>query len=154
MLQIDAMKVRIRTSRVNQWCYLILVTLILAGCAEKVAQIRVVQPLPHGVDPTIYVTAARQKEDIVRALRTAGFHLVDGQDDEAYLLRVTVGVDQGSQACGTLNNVRYALRKDSHDLIVAEAKGWTGTCEPNVFDTVSRALRRRVVEMSREGRQP
>jgi hypothetical protein len=149
--QVEPIKTKSRTCGVKVWGGLILGGAILAGCADRASQIRVVEQLPRGADPFIFVTAARQKNEVVRALRTAGFRLVDAQVDGAYLLRVTVGIDQDSQACGTLNNVRYALRVERRDIIEAVAKGWTGTCEPNIFDTVSRELRRRVVEMTGEG---
>jgi hypothetical protein len=90
------------------------------------------------------VTAAQQKPAIEQALRAAGFVLDERPRQDALLLRVTLGIDQRSQACGTLNNVRYALRRDQQTLIVVEAKGWTGSCAPNVFDEASIALRRAI----------
>lgn len=128
------------------------VATILAGCSETAPQIRIIEPLPHGQEPSIYLTAARHKNEVGRFLHAAGFQITDIQTDNTYLLRVTVGIDQGSRACGTLNNVRYALRKDNRDIIEATAKGWTGTCEPNVFDTVSRELRQRITEMTKDER--
>ncbi len=61
---------------------------------------------------------------------------------------MTLGIDQRSRPCGTLNNVRYALRRGGQTLIEVEAKGWTGSCEPNVFDDASRALRRQLAGTS------
>jgi len=52
-----------------------------------------------------------------------------------------------------LNNVRYGLRTGGRVIVEAKAKGWTGTCEPNVFDVVSRELRRRMVGMTGEDKQ-
>lgn len=138
-------------SRSTRWCFGhigLVLSITLAGCTPTAPEVRVLAPLPRGIDPAVFVTAARQKEEIARALRGAGFQVVDRVDDSPYLLRVTVGVDQGSQPCGTLNNVRYELRSEGTSVIVAEAKGWTGSCEPNIFDAVSGALRRRVVEMT------
>lgn len=149
-MSVKFMGVAVRTRSIKPWSWLLLATVIVAGCAEKTPQIRVIEQLPRGTDPIIFVTAARQKDEIVHALRAAGFHLVDTQVDGAYLLRVTVGIDQDSQACGTLNNVRYALRSEKRDIIEAVAKGWTGTCSSNVHDTVSRELRQRVVEITGE----
>ena len=136
------------------WVPLVLgLSIALAGCAPTVPEVQVLTPLPRGADPALFVTAARQKEEITRGLRGAGFRVVDHIEESPYLLRVTIGVDQGSQPCGTLNNVRYDLRSEGRSVIVAEAKGWTGSCDPNVFDAVSREFRRRVVEMTgQEGR--
>jgi CheY-like chemotaxis protein len=149
----ELMKMAVFSRWVKPWGGLTLVAFIIAGCAEQAPQIRVIEQLPQGTDPIIFVTAARQKDEIVKALRAAGFHLVDTPVDGAYLLRVTVGIDQGSQACGTLNNVRYVLRSEKRDIIEAVAKGWTGACMPNVYDTVSRELRQRLVQARGEGHQ-
>lgn len=126
----------------------LVLSIVLGGCAPTAPEVRVLAPLPRGVDPAMYLTAARQKEEIARALRGAGFQVVDRVEDSPYLLRVTIGVDQGSRPCGTLNNVRYELRLQGRTVVEAEAKGWTRSCEPNIFDAVSRELRRRVVEMT------
>lgn len=129
-----------------------MLTIAAGGCAPTAPQVRVLAPLPRAGDAAIYLTAARQKEEIARALRAAGFRLAERVDETPYYLRVTIGSDQGSRACGTLNNVRYDLRLQGRSAVVAEAKGWTGSCEPNIFDAVSRELRRHVVEAaSREG---
>jgi len=111
-------------------------------------EVHVLSQLARGIEPVIYVTAARQKDEITRALRAAGFRVVDRVSESSYLLRATLGVAQDSRPCGTLNNVRYELRAQGRTVISAEAKGWTGACAPNVFDAVSRELRRHVVEMT------
>lgn len=115
----------------------------LAACGPTPAVVRVVEPLPPG-ERVLTLTAAQQRPAIEQALRVAGFVLDDRPRRDALLLRVTLGIDQGSQACGTLNNVRYALRRDRQTLMVVEAKGWTGSCQPNVFDEASVALRRAI----------
>ena len=132
---------------------LILLLRVLAGCGPTAPEVRVLGPVPQAVDRAIFVTASRQKERVVRAMRGAGFEIVDRIQNASALLRVTVGVEQGSRPCGTLNNVRYALRVQGRTVIVAEAKGWTGSCEPNVFDEVSQEIKHRMVEvMAQEGR--
>lgn len=112
----------------------------LAGCGASAPTVAVLEPLP-AEEPVLVVTAARQKQAVERALRAAGFTVDERPRADAYLLRVTLGIDQGSRPCGTLNNVRYALRREKRTLVEIEAKGWTGTCEPNVFDAASQALR-------------
>jgi hypothetical protein len=131
----------------------LLLVIAVAGCGPTATAVRVLGPLPLGADRAIFVTAARQKKEIVRALRGAGFDVADRVADGSSLLRVTLGVEQGSRPCGTLNNVRYQLRVQGRDVIVAEAKGWTGSCEPNVFDEVSREIKRRMAEMKTQERQ-
>lgn len=122
---------------------------ILSACVATAPVTRVVGPLPEE-ELGIYVTAARQKEEVVRSLRAAGLRLVDAPGDGSYLLRVTIGAPQESQPCGTLNNVRYTLRYGGRTVAETEAKGWTGTCEPNVLDAASRELR---LVLERNGRR-
>ncbi|MDX2171439.1 MAG: hypothetical protein SF182_30520 [Deltaproteobacteria bacterium] len=124
-----------------------LVVVWLLGCSSAPA-VHVEAPLPAGTDPVLFVTAARQKAAIVAALRAAGFQVLDQPRADAYLTRVTVGIDQGARDCGTLNNVRFSIRRDQRTLVEVEAKGWTGGCQPNVFDAASRALRQRVLAMT------
>jgi hypothetical protein len=126
---------------------LALVAAGLLGCSSA-PSVQVESPLPAGIDPILFVTAARQKPEIVAALRAAGFQLVDQPRGDAYLTRVTVGIDQGARDCGTLNNVRFSLRREQRTVVEVEAKGWTGRCQPNVFDAASRTLRARVLAMT------
>jgi hypothetical protein len=116
--------------------------------------VTVVEPLPRGEDPVIAVTAATQRDTILQALIAAGFTLSDRPHTTAYLLRVTLGIDQGARACGSLNNVRYSLRRDQHTIVEVVAKGWSGACEPSVFTDASRALRQQIVEMTGIGGLP
>ncbi len=131
-------------------CVVLWLTLGVAACAPTAPEVRLLVPLPHGVDTPIYLTATRQRDEIVRALREAGFRVAERVDETPYYLRVTVGTTQGSKPCGTLNNVRYQLNANGHTVAVAEAKGWTGSCEPNIFDGVSLELRRRILAASVE----
>lgn len=123
--------------------------LLLMGCGPTAPVLDVLEPLPAGAPPRMRVTAAQQKERIVAALHAAGVQVSDG--DAPYLLRVTLGVDQGRRECGTLNNVRYALRREGRTLLEITAKGWTGTCLPNVFDDASRLLQRHLLDTSTGG---
>ena len=124
--------------------FFLLLSILLTGCSPIAPEVRLFGTLPQGIDTPIYVTAARQKDEIIRALRGAGFHIVDRMDDSLPFMRVTIGVDQGSQLCGTLNNVHYQLRFEGRTVAEASAKGWTASCQPNIFDEVSREMRRRL----------
>ncbi len=124
--------------------FFLLLSIFLAGCSPIAPEVRIFETLPRSIDTPIYVTAARQKGEIIRALRDAGFHIVDHMEDSLRLMRVTIGADQGSQPCGTLNNVRYQLRFEGRNVAEASAKGWTGSCQPNIFNEVSREMRRRL----------
>ena len=111
------------------------------ACAPLIApEVRIFEPLPQGINTPIYVTAARQKDTIKQALHNAGFHIVDRLENSTHLMRVTIGADQNTEPCGTLNNVRFQLRIEQRNIAEATAKGWTGSCQPNVFDEVSQTM--------------
>lgn len=118
-----------------------LVPVLVVACVTTTPRVTVLEALPPGPEPLLYVTTARQKAEVVAALRAAGLRLADRPGATPYVLRVTIGIDQGATACGTLNSVRYALRRDRRTVIEIDARGWTGTCEPNVLAALSQALR-------------
>ena len=126
----------------KSWLWL---AIAVSGCASDGTPPKTEFSLPQGLATPIYVTAARQKADIIQSLRKVGFNIVDNMEDSDYLLRATIGVDQGSQDCGTRNNVRYQIRYRERTVAEAGAKGWTGSCRPNVFDEVSQSLRQQLI---------
>ena len=91
-------------------------------------------------EPSFYVTAAKQKPAVVGALRKAGIVVVDDLLESSHQLRVTLGIDKSFRGCGTLNNVKYAIRLQRRTLLELAGRGWTGECEPNVFDEMSLEL--------------
>jgi hypothetical protein len=86
---------------------------------------------------TIFVVAARQKPRIIRSLVAAGFDVRPNLLEAHGFLRVTVGSNQGWRSCGTRNNVKFSLKREGKPLLEFVEKGWTGTCEPSVFDAMS-----------------
>ena len=93
-------------------------------------------------EPSFYVTAAKQKPAVVDALRRAGIVVVDDLLESSHQLRVTLGVDKSFRDCGTLNNVKYTIRLQRRTLLEFAGRGWTGECQPNVFDEMSLELAR------------
>jgi hypothetical protein len=102
---------------------------------------------------SVFLTAARQKARISESLRHAGIQVVDDILDSPALLRATVGNEKGVRRCGTRNNVKYALRIGNDQLLELTAAGWTGTCEPNVFDELSAKLARALSDTN-QGESP
>jgi hypothetical protein len=101
------------------------------------------EPAAPGVavpEPAVYLVAARQKARIAESLRRAGIRVADDILDSPALLRVTVGNEKSFRSCGTRNNVKYALRIGGATGVELKKAGWTGTCEPNVFDDLSAQL--------------
>lgn len=122
----------------------ILLMLWLSGCSPITPKVQVFEPLNDVGDKPIFVTAARQKDGVKQALRNAGFQVADRIEDSLWLLRVTIGEDQDSKGCGTLNNVRFQLHSEGKDIAEANAKGWTGLCQPNIFDNISQEMWRQL----------
>ena len=124
-----------------------LVSLLLPGAAspEDDRSAAAGDPLP-----TVYLVAARQKPRIADSLRSARVRVADDVLDAPMLLRVTVGDEKGFRDCGTRNNVKYSLRVGGAEILGLAAVGWTGTCEPNVFDELSARLAR-ALSTSTEG---
>jgi len=93
-------------------------------------------------EPSFYVTAAVQKPAIVAALRRAEIIVVDDLLESSHQLRVTLGIDKSFRDCGTLNNLKYTVRLQRRTVLEFAGRGWTGDCQPNAFDEMSRELAR------------
>ena len=95
----------------------------------------------HGLtDCRLFLVAAQQKEEIAASLTAVGFELVDNLLNAPYFLRVTLGNEQGFRSCGTLQKVKYSLRSNGEEVLLVANEGWSGSCEPNVFDLASHDL--------------
>ena len=117
----------------------------VASCAGPGGEVR--EPDPgaaaaalHTTNRTIFVVATRQKARIIESLEAVGIKVSQDLAEAGFMLRVTVGTDQGWRDCGTRNNVKYSLRREGVAVVELAEKGWTGTCTPNVFDVLSRQL--------------
>lgn len=84
--------------------------------------------------------APRQKPRIAEALTEAGFGIAMDLLETPLFLRVTVGNEKGFRSCGTRNNVKFALRREGNTVLEFTEAGWTGSCEPNVFDMLAKRL--------------
>ncbi len=122
--------------------------LALAACTPAAPPLDAATALPTGPRTPIFVTAARHKVEVKQALAAAGFRLVDELSDDALLLRATIGIDQGEQACGTMNNVRLQLRHQGDNVAEVAGKGWTGSCQPNLLEELSRKLWRHLFDQT------
>lgn len=117
---------------------------LVSGCSQLKPEVEVVDVLPQGRETPIFVTAARQKDECKQALRQAGFRIADKMEESERLLRVTIGIDQDSKACGSLNNVKFQLRFEGRTVAEANGMGWTGACQPNILTDMSQDLWRKL----------
>ena len=126
--------------RPGSWALPTVMSVALA-CGSVRPQVTRYAPFPTDTDPTIFVISATHKPAAIDALRRTRFEIVDNLAHAEFVARVTVGVDKSFGSCGTLNNVKLALSSREQQLLEIQARGWTGTCQPNVFDQVADALR-------------
>jgi len=129
--------------RISILCFTLLVVPLafMAACSSHVpATVTLTPPMPIKKDLTIFVLAQRQRERIVQSLRDAGLVVSDEWDNTGYSLTVRVGSNRGSAECGGTNNVDYTLSGAGQRLMVIKGRGRTGSCDPNIFDDMSRKL--------------
>lgn len=139
----------------------LLAPLLLAAtaCSAVPATVTHQASLALEPDPLIYVSAQHERARVDESLRRAGLRLTTGTDAE-YVLLVDTGSQKSSQDCGELRNVRYQVRVvprssgkagfsplsltvgDDRPALEIKARGWTGSCDPNVYDEMSDSLAR------------
>ena len=136
---------------------LLLLHVLAAGCTTVAAEAppASLSAAARAATPrTVFVMAARQKPRIVASLAAAGVEVSANLVAAGFTLRVTIGADQGFSDCGTRNNVKYSLRRQGSIELELVEKGWTGTCEPNVFDALSVRLARALAGGGSPSRAP
>ena len=113
---------------------------LLSACASAVpAHVTLLPEAPLGTSAAIYLIALKQPERVATSLTAAGFQITDDYFSDAYSLTVNVGNSRSVQGCGSVNNVEYVLSR-GEQLVVIKGRGRTGSCEPNIFDDMSRKL--------------
>jgi len=112
---------------------------VISACATRVpATITRTSLVPIQPGTRIYVIAQSQSQRIVKSLVDAGSEVSDRWTGEGYSLTVSIGSSRARRSCGTVNNISYVLNGDGQRLMVLKGRGATGSCEPNVFDDMSR----------------
>jgi hypothetical protein len=118
---------------------------LVLACTSKVpATVTVSPPLPIK-SAKIFLLAHSQRDRIAKSLIDASLDVTDEWTTDSYALTVRVGNRRGARACGAVSNVAYELRgivpnAGAQRLMVIKGRGGTGSCEPNVFDDMSRLL--------------
>ncbi len=120
---------------------LALLLLLQTACVANVAP-TITNRAPIRLDPNggIYVVAREQREQIVESLQNAGITLASDLGSMSYALEVRLGSGRGAQACGYTNNVAYILTAAGQRLMEIKGRGPTGSCDPSIFDEMSREL--------------
>jgi hypothetical protein len=114
---------------------------LTSACAHVVpATVTAMPQVPIDKGANIFVVAQVQRERIVKSLVDAGLNVSDEWAVDDYSLTVSVGRWRGSSDCRGVSNVAYVLNGGGRRLMVIKARGATDTCEPNVFDDMSRLL--------------
>ena len=116
---------------------------ILACSSSPVAPFLVKYQVPVEGPKVVFLAASEQDDRIAEALRAAGFEVAPKWKTGEYKLRVDVGGVRANRDCGSSNNIRYLLlqqgQRNSEGLQL-KGRGWTGTCDPNIFDAMSEKL--------------
>ena len=93
-----------------------------------------------GVRPRTIFVVARDQAAVAESLEQAGLTVTQDAAAAGYVLRVDLGGKRASSGCGTVHNVRYELGYGALDVLEIKARGWTGSCKPNVYEQMSAAL--------------
>jgi hypothetical protein len=122
-------------------------SLSLVVCATDVPPTVTHSPVGELIDePEVFLVASRQRERIAAALTEAGFK-VSNSASAPYALEVGVGSNRARRGCGTKNNVSYTLNTNNLSVLQIKARGYTGNCEPNVFDEMSATMASKFVKL-------
>jgi len=134
----------------------LLAGLALAACGTVAATVTQPALVPLKRNPTIHIsTRSPDQVRIAQSLERAGLQVADGTEAD-YALIVETGGEKSGFSCGALRNVRYELlvirtgstdaphipgpTDDARPALEIKARGWTGSCEPSVYDDMSREL--------------
>lgn len=120
---------------------LTLILLLEAACSSTVPPTATKRaPIPLDRNAGVYVVAQQQREAIIDSLWNAGIEIATDLGSMGYGLDVRLGSSRGNRPCGSVHNVVYTLSNAGRRLLVIKGRGATGTCDPNIFDEMSREL--------------
>ena len=112
-----------------------------SACASRVpATVTLSPPIPIKQGANIFVLASKQRDRIVESLINAGLNASDDWTGSGHSLKVAIGSSRSSTACGSVQNVSYTLTAGGSRFMVIKGRGATGSCEPNIFDDMSKKL--------------
>jgi hypothetical protein len=121
--------------------FLVVGLLAMLGCSSEVPATVTVRPqLPLPANAKVLVLAAYQRDRIIQSVERAGLSVTDEWGGADYILEVKLGSTRRTMTCGTVRNVIYVVSRRRASRMVVKARGPTGSCDPNVFDEMSRKL--------------
>jgi hypothetical protein len=125
-----------------RWAVL-LAALILSACSSVVPpETRVFAPIDPQIPPVLYVATNSEREEVIAALKQAGFSIASDLRETPLVLNVRLGGSRSSRDCGSVRNVVYDLRHGGVRVAYIRGRGWTGSCEPNMLTQMSAELAR------------
>lgn len=105
-------------------------------------QTQVLAPVDPSIPRLLYVTTNGQREALLSALQASGFSITSDARETTLVLVVRFGGVRTNRPCGTLRNVIYDLRQRGARIAVIKARGWTGSCSPNILREMGAELAR------------
>jgi hypothetical protein len=128
----------------SRWrCGALLLVVAAGACANHAApRAKVLAPLDPSLDRVVYVTTNRAREDVVAALKQAGFRVAADARETSIVVEVKLGgIRSRTPSCGTLRNVSYGVRQGGVLIAVIRGRGWTGaSCTPNIYTEMNVVL--------------
>ena len=98
---------------------------------------------PMQADYGYFLSTAASKEqrkNIIRAGEAEGLRFETQPEGNFYTLEVLLGRIHNQNDCGTFRNVIYRVSQSGARVLVLKARGWTGQCDPGVYDGLSKLL--------------
>lgn len=121
----------------------LLLVVAVGGCSSLVApQMRVFGPIDPAIPPLLYVTTTAERENVLAALKQAGFSITSDLRETPLTLSVRLGGTRATRECGSVRNVVYELQHAGVRLAHIRGRGWTGSCTPNILLDMSAQLAR------------
>jgi hypothetical protein len=121
----------------------LLAGLAVAACSSVVPpEMRVFAPIDPQISPVLYVATNGEREEVIAALKQAGFSIASDLRETPLVLDVRLGSRRSSQECGSVRNVVYDLRHAGVRVAFIRGRGRTGSCQPNMLTQMSAELAR------------
>ena len=117
-----------------------LLLLITMGCANVAPRVTFAPTEPIDIERPFFLVVNREGAKVEKALSNAGIKITNANLASTYELRVRVGRELSNNKCGNVHNVSYEVLDRGMRVMIIKGRGPTGSCEPNIFEQMSKKL--------------
>ena len=117
-----------------------LLLLITMGCANVAPRVTFAATEPIDIERPFFLVVNRDGEQVEKALSKEGVKITNANLDSIYELRVRVGRNLSREKCGSVHNVSYEVLDRGMRVMIIKGRGPTGSCQPNIFEQMSKEL--------------